>query len=102
MALCDLFISSSHSSGIVEAVAIGKKAFTFAYMETPKYCFSKYGKDLILRTREDILNVFKDLENDFEGYDCNWELFRKEYNYHYDGRCLDRIQQTVKETIGSA
>ncbi len=99
MALCDLYITSSHSSGLIEAVAIGKKAFTFDYMGTTQYCFSNYGKDLILTIKDDVLALFKDLENNFAGYDCNWELLRKEYNYYYDGRCSERQQRVVCETV---
>ena len=45
MALCDLFIASSHSSGLIEAIAIGKKAFTLDFLGTAKYCYAGYGKD---------------------------------------------------------
>ena len=99
MAVCDLYITSSHSTGLIEAVALRKKAFTFDYMGTAKYCFSKYGKDLILTTKDEVLNLFKNLENNFAGYDYNWELLRKEYNYHYDGRCLERLQKVVWEIV---
>lgn len=99
MAISDVVITSSHSSGMIDAVSINKKAFTFDYMGTAKYCFGKYGKDLILNTRDDVLNIFKGLENNFRGYDCNWELLRKEYNYYYDGRCLERLQKVMLETV---
>lgn len=95
MALCNTYITSSHSSGIIEAAAIGKKAFTFDYMGTAKHCFSRYGKDLILNKKNDVLELFKNLENNQAEYDCRWDLIRKEYNYYYDGGCLARLKNMV-------
>ncbi len=99
IAVSDMLITSSHSSGMIDAVSIGKKAFTFDYMGTAKHCFGKYGKDIVLNKKEDVLNLFQNLENNFAGYDCNWDLLRKEYNYHYDGKSLRRLQQVVLETV---
>jgi len=99
MVLSDLYITSSHSTGLIEAVAIGKKGFTFDYMGTTQYCFGNYGKDLVLTTKDDVLALFKNLENNFAGYDCNWELLKKEYNYYYDGRCQERLQRVVWDTV---
>ena len=99
MAMSDVIISSSHSSGMIDGVSLNKPTFTFDYMGTAKYCFEKYGKDIILYGKEDILNIFKNLENNFIGYDCNWDLLRKEYNYYYDGTCLSRLQRVIIETL---
>jgi len=99
MAVSDMIISYSPSSSVIEAVSLNKKTFTFDYMGVAKYYFSKYGKDIVLNKKNDVLNLFKNLENNFTGYDCNWELLRKEYNYHYDGKCLERLQQVISETI---
>lgn len=99
MAVSDMVISNSHSSGAIDAVSMNKKTFTFDFMGTAQYCFSKYGKDFILTTKEDVLNLFRNLENNFAGYDCNWDLLKKECNYYYDGKCLERLQQVVLETV---
>ncbi len=68
-------------------------------MGTAKYCFAKYVNDIVINTKNDILNLFRDLESGFKEYDCNWKLFRKEYNYHYDGTCLKRIQEVLTDTL---
>lgn len=99
MAMSDVIISSCHSSGMIDGVSLTKPTFTFDYMGTAKYCFEKYGKDLVLYDKEDVLNIFKNLENNFIGYNCNWDLLRKEYNYYYDGTCLSRLQRVIIETL---
>jgi hypothetical protein len=99
MAVSDLIITGCHSSGLIDAVSIGKRAFAFAYMGTAKYCFSKYGKDIVLNRKEDVLNLFKNLDNNFQRYDCDWSQLREEYNYHYDGKCLERLQRVVADTV---
>ena len=102
MAVSDLVITSSHSSGMIDAVSMDKKAFTFDYMGTAKYCFARYGKDIILNTKDDVLKLFNDLENNFTGYDCDWDLLKKEYNYYYDGLCSERFQNAMLETVEEA
>ncbi len=99
MSVCDLYITSSHSTGMLEAVSIGKNAFTFDYMRTAQYCFGEYGKDIILNTKDDVVNVFLGLDNKFEGFDCNWELLKKDFNYHYDENSLGRLHTTISEMI---
>lgn len=99
MALCDAYITSSHSSGMIEAVAIGKPSFTFDYRGTAGFCYGGYGKDLILRTKEDVRAVFEGIETGFAGFDCDWDALREDFNYHYDGDCLGRLRRIVVETL---
>ena len=99
MAVSDLVISSSHSSGVIEAVSIKKKTFSFDYMRTAKHSFGKYGKDIILSLKEDVIKAVKNLENNYDGYECDWDLLRTEYNYHYDGKSLNRIRSAIWEIL---
>jgi hypothetical protein len=99
MAICDLFIACNASFGINEAVAAGTKVFTFDYTGFAKCWFTDYGKDFVLSNRSDLLRVFRGLESGFDGFDCKWELLKKDLNYHYDGRNLERIQKVVLDTI---
>ena len=99
MAASDLIISNLTSSGIIEATVFKKKVFTFDYAGYTKYSFEKYGKDLILTSKKDVLNLFKNLNNDSYRYDCDWPRLKKEFNYFYDGKCLDRIQEVLWDTI---
>jgi len=97
--LCDLFIACNASFGINEAIITGTKIFTFDYTGFAKYWFAEYGKDFVLNKKQDVLRVFKGLENNFEGFDCKWDLLKKDLNYYYDGKNLERIQKIVVETI---
>ena len=99
MAIADLYIAGCASFGISEAIAIGKPVFTFAYMGIEKYYFGEYGSDFILYDRDDILRVFRGLEEGFGAFDCKWDLLRRDANYHCDGNNLKRIQNVVWETV---
>lgn len=101
MVISDVVIGASHSSGIIEAASVGKKAFSFDYMGTAKYTLSKYGKDLILNKKDDVLRIFRDLKSDYSGYDCNWDSLKQEYNYYCDGKSLKRIQEVILNMISA-
>lgn len=95
----DVVLTSSHSSGMIEAVSIGRKAFTFDYMGTAKYSFSKYGRDIVIKDKEGIRNLFKNLENNYSGYCCDWSLLKQEYNYFDDGKSSERLQDVIYKTV---
>ncbi|HDY90205.1 MAG TPA: hypothetical protein ENH82_19055 [bacterium] len=99
MNVCNVYISSSHSSGVIEAVSIGANTFTIDYMDTTKFCFDKYGKNLVLKTKDDILNIFNNIENNFAGYDCKCDLLKKDFDYFHDGRGRERLQRVMLETV---
>jgi hypothetical protein len=99
MVLCDLFVSNSHSSGLLEAVAIGRRAFTFDLVGTAKLCFSRYGRDLVLSTRDDVARVFSQLEDPATVIDCDWDRLRADYHYFTDGGCLGRIRDAINATV---
>ena len=98
MAVCDAYMTSANSSGMIEAVAIGKPSFTFDYRGTAGFCYGGYGDDLILRTKEDVRAVFEGIETGFAGFDCDWDALREDFNYHYDGDCLGRLRRIVVKT----
>ena len=102
MTLCDAYITSSDSSGMIEAVAIGKPSFTFDYRGNAGFCYGAYGDDLILRTSRDVVKVFDGIKTGFAGFDCDWDALREDFNYHYDGDCLGRLQRVVVETLREA
>lgn len=99
ISLCNLCIANSGSFAIFEAMAVEARVFPFDFIGTAKYYFSNYGKDFILHNKNDILRVLKGLENNYEGFDCNWELLYREGSFHYDGCNLERIQNVVLETL---
>jgi hypothetical protein len=102
MALCDVFIACNVSFTINEAAAVGAKVFTFNLHGRAHHFFGdRYGKDFILNTTEDLVSVFKGMENDFKGFDCNWELLKRESNFHDDGRNHKRIQDIVRKLVAS-
>jgi len=102
MALCDVFIACNISFSINEAVASGAKVFTFNLHGRAKHFFGDdYGSDFILDTSEDLLRVFRGLENDFKDFDCRWELLKKDCNHHSDGKNVERIQDAVWKLVES-
>jgi len=99
MSVCDAYITSSHSSGMIEAAVMGKKCFSFDYMGTAAHCFARYGKDLVVSDREGLLKVFRGLENKFNDFDCDWDLLKQEYNFGNDGHCMERIQGAISTLL---
>ena len=83
-----------------EAFANGKTVFSFDFTGKAGFYYTGYGKDFVLRTREDIWKVFNGLETGFKHFDCQWDLLRKDSNYHDDGRNLERIQNEVVKMVG--
>lgn len=91
----NLFISSSSSSGLIEAAVIGINSFTLDYMGTGHLCFSRFGKNLVLSSRDDILNALNGLYDDFRAFDCDWQRLAQAYNYVNDGTSLNRLKHVV-------
>jgi len=99
MVLSNLFIANSASFGINEAMPTAARVFTFDFIGCAKFYFPDYGSDFILYSSDDILRVFKGLENNFSGFDCDWERLREDCNYHADGKNIERIRRVILQTI---
>lgn len=100
MVLCDLFIACNISFTVNEAIATRAKVFTFNLHGRADYFFGdRYGKDFILNTEADLLRVFKGLKNNFQGFDCDWPLLKKECNFYYDSKNLQRIREAAWSTV---
>ena len=100
MALCDLFIGCNTSFSLYEALATRAKVFTFNLHDRVKHVFGgHYGKDFILNTEEDIRRVFNGLKDNFREFDCDWEALKRDCNFNYDGRNIQRIQEAVWSLI---
>lgn len=99
MALADLFIANNLSYSIYESLAVGAKVFTFDFNGLPGYIYSGYGKDFVLRTKDDLFRVFEGLGSNFRGFDCDWARLKTDSNFYYDGKNLERIQQAVWDTV---
>jgi len=97
--LSELVIANSASFAINEAIITNAKVFSFEFLGFTKYYFPNYGNDFILNSKEDLLRVLRGLENNFEGFDCNWDNLKKDCNYHCDGNNLKRIQKVVVDTV---
>ena len=100
MALCDLVIAPEASFTVNEALAMGVVVFTFEYVGTAPYYFSDYGRDFVLRTRDDILRVFAALSTGFQEFDCRWDALRRDANYHEDGLNCHRMRAVVERAAG--
>jgi len=99
IAICDMFIGGSASFALFEALATKAKVFSFDYRQLSKYWLSGYGEDLILYSREDILNAVRGLAIDFKDFDCNWDDLRSNLNYHYDGLNHERIRRCLTDSV---
>ncbi len=99
MAICNLLIANSASFAINEALITKAKIFSFDFIGFAKDYFPDYGDGFILYTKEDLLKVFNGLKTNFSDFDCDWERLKKDCNYHYDGKNLERIQKVVLDTV---
>ena len=99
IAVSDLFIGGDASFAVMEALATKAKIFSFTYRHISRYWFSEYGKGLILTNKEDILGVFRGLENDFEQFDIDWARMKRDLSYHYDGQNRHRIREVLLKSV---
>lgn len=99
LAISDLVIAPTASFSIWESLVKPAKVFSFDFIGTAAQYFPDYGKDFILKTREDFIRTIRGLETHFEGFDCQWDRLREDCNYHYDGKNLERIQKVIMETL---
>lgn len=91
----DMVIAGATSWVINEAIAIGKKVFTFAYTNKEDMYFPNYGRDFILKTASDVLKIFSAMPDDFSRIDCHWDLLYKDADHFHDGRNCQRIRNTI-------
>ena len=95
VALSDVVISNSHSTGLIEAASAGKYCFTFDYMGSGELVFAKYGKDMVLKDRTNLVRVIENTPTRFQGFDCRWDLLVEDYNYFSDGDNLKRYRHVI-------
>lgn len=102
MAASDLVIAGNASFAINEALVAGLPVFTFGYIGTEKLYFDGYGRDFILREKEDVLRVLQGLERNFEGFDCSWDRLRQDVDYHHDGNNRVRLGEVLRQAAAQA
>ena len=98
-ALADLVIAATTTTGIIEAAAAGKPVFTFDYRWLAEKVFAPYGKDLILRNRQDLVRVFQGIPSGFRGFDCQWDRLARDFSRYSDGECLSRYRRMILRAI---
>ena len=84
------------------AAAAGKPVFSFDHRTLAERVYAPYGKDLILRNREDIVRVFREAQNGFRGLDCQWEQLGRDFSRYADGRCIQRYRQMILDAVEQA
>jgi len=99
IALCDLVIANTASFAINEAIAVGKRVFSFDFIGFAKYYFPDYGREFILYTKDDLHRVLRGFRNNFADFDCDWDRLKHDCNYHHDGKNHERIRKVVVDTI---
>lgn len=98
-ALSDGVISATTSTGLIEAAAAGKPAFTFDYRFLAEKVFPQYGRDLVLRNRQDLVRVFRGMASGFRGFDCHWERLARDFSRYSDGGCIQRYRQMILRAV---
>ncbi len=99
MALADLVISASHSTGLIEAAAAGKRCATFDYTMTGRLAYGKFGDGLILETRDDVVRVIREARAGEGWADAGAAALARAFSYYADGRSLERWRQAVLEAV---
>ncbi len=99
MALADVVIANSISTGLLEAASCGKVCFTFDTMRLAERVYSPYGKNLVLKDRHEFVRVVQNASGSFEGWECRWSQLAQDYNYFSDGRNIERFQNLLLQTL---
>lgn len=100
-ALSDVVIVNGVSTGMVEAVTAGKPCFSFDHLMLAEIVYGRYGRDIILKTGQDLVRVVRQARHGFIGWDCQWDQLAKDYCYFSDGRNLDRFRQVILDAVAT-
>lgn len=98
-ALSDLVIAATTTTGLIEAAAAGKPAFTFDYRFLAEKVFAQYGRDLVLRNRQDLVRAFRGMASGFRGFDCRWDRLARDFSRYSDGECLERFRRVILHAV---
>ena len=71
--------------------------FGFTLKEDLYFPASRYGKDFVLTTPEDLVKIVGDMPNGFSNCEVNWEALLHDSDYYRDGHNCDRIRSIVVE-----
>jgi len=102
MALADIVIVPSISTGMIEAAAADKPCFSFDHLMLADRVYGRYGSDLILRTADDLIRVVRHAAVGFHGWDCRWDQLVTDYCYFTDGKNRDRFRWVILDAVEAA
>lgn len=102
LALADIVIVPSISTGMIEAAAADKPCFSFDHLMLADRVYGRYGSDLILRTADDLIRVVRHAAVGFHGWDCRWDQLVTDYCYFTDGKNRDRFRWVILDAVEAA
>ena len=80
---------------INEALVINKDVYTFDLTGNAKLLFANYGAGLVIDSADNLIDVIKGLENNFQGLTYNKNVLSNDLNYHSDGMNCNRIRDEI-------
>jgi len=95
MLIADLIITPNSSFAINEALVINKDVYTFDLTGNAKLLFANYGAGLVIDSADNLIDVIKGLENNFQGLTYNKNVLSNDLNYHSDGMNCNRIRDEI-------
>lgn len=96
LAVSDIVITHDGSFTVNESLASGADVFTFEFVTAGHHYFPGYGRDFVLRTREDVIQLFARLESGEAQFDCRWDALRRDLNCHQDGGNRERMRHVLQ------
>lgn len=97
MALSDLVIAGSHSSGLIEAASAGIPCAAFDHMNTAQWLMGRYAPDRVIRSAADFVRVVE-AAGDGGPMPSGLQKMAEDFSEYADGRCSERIRQVLWET----
>lgn len=98
MALSDMVIAATHSTGLIEAAVAGKACAAFDQMMAAETVIGKYDSSMVLKTRHDLVRAVRAIQAG------QWsmkgaEAFAKDFSYYADGRSIDRLREAILKAV---
>ena len=94
MYLSDRIIVPHSSYSMTEAMALDKEAFSFDFSGSAFYYFAKYGKSLVLKTKEELYESLS-IDNSTISKNIDYEKLTGDLDAFYDGKNIERLRNHV-------
>ena len=102
MGLSNFVISSGHSAAVIEAAAAGKPCAVFDQMLSGELVFGRFGKNLLLKTGDDLLRTVKKVQSGDISFQDGPAALAEDFSYFSDGQCIARFRQAILDAAHDA